>query len=86
MEYAKKFIFERLKGIDYDKKPDQWSWLNALMMAVSDHALVNRHQMALIESVCGEVSCRRRGDSNKIPDDVFVIATWINTASLLSVL
>lgn len=79
---AKRFLLKRLKAINYSEKPGPWMWLNALMMAVSEHADIRGHQESIIEKVCGEVSCKwRTADRNTLPDDVFIIATWINTAN-----
>ena len=79
---AKRFLLERLESIDYAKKPGPWAWLNALMMAVSEHVDINGHQASILESVCCEASCKfRTAVRGKIPDDVFIVATWVNTAN-----
>lgn len=80
---AKKWLTEMLGGISFDKKPEAWRWLNALIMAVNDHAEVNEQQENLLNTVCGEASCGwRKSGEGKIPDDVFTIAAWINSCQV----
>lgn len=76
-----------MSTLDPDNDKTAWSFMNEVLMAVSETAELNPTQENLLEVQLSRVKCGLYGEMNNFTRDQFVlqIATWVNGAHVANV-